>query len=456
MPATAQAPRPESPAASARAILSLGLPLVVGGLSVAGLSLANTLIAGHYSSAALAAVAVGSSYYVMFANFGTGTMLSLAPLVAHAYGAGAAARVGDYARHGGWIALGLAALLLAGLGAARPVFAWIGTDRSVVADAVAYVRALAFGMPAFLGFQALRYVSDGVGRTRPMMVIATLGLATNVLCNWLLVFGHAGLPALGATGSGAATSIAQWVMFAAMYLHVRRHAAYRPYAIFAGPARPELRRIAEILRLGLPMGGSQVAESALFSAAGLMMGTLGATIVAAHQIALNYASFTFMVAVAFAGATTIHVGHAFGRGDRAAARRAGFTGIALCALLMLGSALVVTVGRSGVAGLYSRDPAVAGLAARLLLMVAVFQVSDGLQVGAMGALRGIKDTRVPFAITIVSYWLVGFPVAYVFGLARGGGPVAVWSGLIAGLAVSALALNARYALRSRRLLAAGL
>jgi MATE family multidrug resistance protein len=456
MPATLRAPRPESYAENARAILRLGVPLVVGGLSVAGMSLANTLMAGRFSSAALAAVAVGSSYYAMFSNFGTGTMLALSPLVAHAYGAGDSARVGVYARHGGWIALGLAALLVAGLGAARPVFTWIGTDPTIVPDAVAYVHALAAGIPALLGFQALRYVSDGLGRTRPMMVIAVLGLATNVLGNWLLMYGRLGLPALGAVGCGAATAIVQWVMFAAMLAHVVRHRAYRPYGIFAGPVRPEPRRIAEILRLGVPISGSMVAESALFSAAGLMMGTLGATIVAAHQIALHYASFTVMIAVSLASATTIHVGHTLGRGERAAARVAGFTGIGICALAMLASALLLLVARGPIAFLYSPDPAVAGLAAQLLLLVAVFQVSDGLQVGAMGALRGFKDARVPLAITICAYWLVGFPIAFVLGLVRGGGPVYVWSGLIAGLAVSALALNLRYAARSRRTAAAGL
>ena len=456
MPASRRAPPSDRIAAHAGAILRLGAPLIVGGLSVAGMSLANTLMAGRYSSAALAAVAVGSSYYAIFANVGTGTMIALSPLVAHAYGAGDAGRVGEYARHGGWIALGLAALLVAGLGAARAVFTWIGIDPTVIADAVAYVHALATGIPALLGFQALRYVSDGLGRTRPMMVIAVLGLATNVLGNWLLMYGRLGLPALGAAGCGAATAIVQWVMFAAMLAHVRRHRAYRPYAIFTGFGRPAARRIAEILGLGVPIGGSMVAESALFSAAGLMMGTLGATIVAAHQIALNYASFTFMMPVALAGATTIHVGHTLGRGDRAAARLAGFTGIGLCALLMLGSALLLTGARQPIAGLYSRDPAVTGLAAQLLLLVAVFQVSDGLQVGAMGALRGFKDARVPLLITIGAYWLVGFPIAFVLGLVRGGGPAYVWSGLIAGLAVSALALNLRYAARSRRTAAASL
>ncbi|MBS0376784.1 MAG: MATE family efflux transporter [Proteobacteria bacterium] len=434
----------------ARAIARLGAPLVVGGLSVAGMWLANTVMSGHLGSEALAAVAVGSSYYAMFANFGLGAMLALAPLVAHAYGAGEEAKVGEYARQGALVAVGLAVLLSAALLAAPLAFRAIGTDPAAVPGAVAYVRALAFGLPGILGFQALRFVSDGLGRTRPMMVISVLGLAVNVLGNWLLMPGRFGLPRLGATGCGVATSFAQWLMFAAMLTHLRRHRAYRPYGLFARPFRPDAARILEILRLGFPISGAMVAESALFSTAGLMIGTLGAAIVAAHQIALNYASFTFMMPVALAGATTIHVGHTLGRGDPLAARRAGFAGIGLCALLMACSALFAAFGRDTIAGLYSRDPAVAGLAATLLVSVAVFQLSDGLQVGAMGALRGFKDTRAPLYIAIGAYWLVGFPVAFVGGLVRGGGPAAVWLGLIAGLAVSAIALNLRYAIRSRR------
>ncbi len=451
-----RAPRADGCAAHARGILRLGAPLVVGGLSVAGMTLANTLMAGHYSSAALAAVAVGQSYYAIFLNLGNGTMLALSPLVAHAYGAGDTDRIGVYARQGLWIAAGLGLVLVGALGAARAVYGWIGTDPAVVPDAVAYVHALALGLPGLLGFYALRYVSDGLGRTRPMMAIALIGLATNVVGNWLLMYGRLGLPALGPTGCGLATAAALWVMFLSMLWHVRRHRAYRPYRLFAGSARPVPARIGEILRLGLPISGAMVAENALFSTAGLMLGTLGATVVAAHQIALNYASFTFMMPVSLAAATTIHVGHALGRGDPGAARRGGYTGIALCALLMVVSALTLAVARGPIAGLYSPDPAVAGLAAQLMLLVAVFQVADGLQVGAMGALRGFKDTRVPLAIAICAYWLVGFPVAFVLGLVRGGGPVYVWSGLIAGLTASALALNLRYRLRSRRPPGAGL
>jgi MATE family multidrug resistance protein len=437
------------PFADARAILRLGLPLIIGNLSTAGMMLADTLMAGQLGGGALAAVAVGSSYYAVFMILGLGAMTALSPLVAHAYGAGRDELVGSYASHGAWIGAALAGVLVAGLMAVRPVLAWVGTDPAIVPDAVGYVHAVSAGIPGMIGFHALRAISEGLGRTRPMMVVGVLGLATNVIGNWLFMYGKYGLPALGAVGTGVATAIVQWVMFGAMAWHVRHHAAYRPYGILRRPRRPERSRLLEILRLGLPIGGSMIAECALFSAAGLMVSTLGATVVAAHQIALSWASFMFMAPVSIHSATTIHVGHALGRGDRPAARLAGFTGIGLCALLMVVSALVLTIASDGIAALYTADPAIRSFAAQLLLLAGVFQVSDGLQVGAMGALRGFKDARVPLAITIGSYWAVGFPLALYGGIVRGGGPAGVWWGLIAGLSVSAAFLNLRFARMSR-------
>jgi MATE family multidrug resistance protein len=284
-----------------------------------------------------------------------------------------------------------------------------------------------------------------------MMVVGLVGLAANIGGNWIFMYGHFGMPALGAIGTGVATALVQWIMFGCMLFHVLRHRVYRPYALFSRRELPDGRRIREILGLGIPIGGSMVAESALFSAAGLMMGTLGETTVAAHQIALNYAAFMFMTPVSMHSATTIHVGHALGRGAGADARRAGFVGIGLCTLLMVGSALVLSVANDAIAAMYTHDVPVRSLAARLLLLAGVFQVSDGLQVGAMGALRGFKDARWPLGITIASYWAVGFPLAFWGGIVQGGGPVSVWWGLIAGLTVSALLLNLRYVAVSRRL-----
>jgi MATE family multidrug resistance protein len=385
----------------------------------------------------------------VFMILGLGAMTALSPLVAHAYGAGRNELVGAYAGQGAWIAAVLAVLLVAGLWLVRPVLLWVGTDAAVVPAAVGYVYAISAGIPGMLGYHALRAISEGLGRTRPMMVVGVLALATNVAGNWVFMYGKFGFPALGAVGTGVATAIVQWVMFGLMLLHVARHPAYRPYRILARPGPPERTRLLEILRLGLPIGGSMIAECALFSAAALMVSTLGATIVGAHQIALNWASFMFMAPVSIHSATTIHVGHALGRGDRAAARRAGFTGIGLCGVLMLGSALVLSVASDGIAALYTADPAVRSVAAQLLLLAGVFQVSDGLQVGAMGALRGFKDAHAPLAITIGSYWAIGFPLALYGGIVRGGGPVGVWWGLIAGLSASALLLNLRFARLSR-------
>jgi MATE family multidrug resistance protein len=442
-------PRPPATRASgvradATAILTLGLPLLVNNLALAGMSVADTVMGGRLGGQALAAIAVGVSYYQIFMISGLGIMMALSPLVAHAYGSGDDAGVGDYARHGAVIGGVLTLVLVAGLVAVGPVLALIGTAPAIIPDAVGFVHSMAFGIPAFVGFQALRFVSEGTGRTQPMMVVAVLGLAFNVFANWVFMYGRLGMPALGPVGTGVATALVWWVMFAALAAYVARHPAYRPYAIFRRPRLPTLARSREILGLGLPFAGSMLAEGGLFSAAGLMIGTLGATRVAAHQIALNYAALMFMAPLAFHSATTICVGHALGRGAPAAARRAGFVGIALCGSLMLLSAIVIAFGSEAIAALYTTDAEVRRLAAGLLLYAALFQLSDGLQVGAAGALRGFKDARVPLVIAIAAYWGVGFPLAFVLGVVRGGGPASVWIGLIAGLTVCALALNGRY------------
>jgi MATE family multidrug resistance protein len=199
-----------------------------------------------------------------------------------------------------------------------------------------------------------------------------------------------------------------------------------------------------MLALGLPISGSVVSEGGLFVAAALIIGTLGGAQVAAHQIALNYASFMFMAPLALHSATTIHVGHQVGAGRVRRGRRAGFVGIAICGGLMVVSALVIVVANRAIADVYTDDAAVLAMAATLLLFAALFQVSDGLQIGAAGALRGFKDAKVPMALNFTSYWGVGFPLAWWLGIVRGMGPVGVWIGLVAGLTACAIALNLRY------------
>jgi len=198
------------------------------------------------------------------------------------------------------------------------------------------------------------------------------------------------------------------------------------------------------LRVGLPIAGSVLAEGGLFVAAALIMGSMGAVSAGAHQIALNYAAFMFMVPLAISSATTIHVGHILGRNNQRAARAAGFVGIGLCAIVMACSAIVILFCNRQIAALYTNDPTVGDLAAALLLYAALFQISDGLQVGASGALRAFKDTALPMLLCVISYWAVGFALAYVSGVLRHAGPPGVWLGLTVGLSVSAVLLIARY------------
>ena len=209
-----------------------------------------------------------------------------------------------------------------------------------------------------------------------------------------------------------------------------------------------------ILGLGLPIAGSVVSEGALFAVAALLMSTLGTEIVAAHQIAISYASLMFMIPLSLHSATTIHVGHQVGRGDLLAGRNAGWSGIAMCGIVMALSSIVILAAREPIAAAYTSDLSVRELAVWLLLFVAAFQIPDGLQVGAAGALRGFKDANVPMGLNFAAYWLIGFPAAWWFGIRQGFGPSGIWAGLIAGLVTCAVFLLLRFRQTTQRRLAA--
>lgn len=406
--------------------------------------LVNTIVAGRLGPEPLAGVAVGGSYYQMFWLFGLGVLMSISPMVAHSYGGGRDADVGRRFRQGVWLALMLAVPLVVLLTCVEPLLGWFGTDPRAIPHAAGYVYAMCFGMPAMLVFLAHRYTSEGIGWTRPIMYTAVVGLATNLAGNSLFALGGLGIPSQGARGCGIATALACWAMLATMHVYQRRHAIYRRFALFERFDAPDRAALSEILALGLPISGSVVSEGALFAVAALLMSTLGTEIVAAHQVALSYASLMFMIPLSFHSATTIHVGHQLGRGDVIAGRNAGWSGIVMCGLVMALSSLVLLAARDGIASAYTTDVDVRELAAWLLLFVAAFQVPDGLQVGAAGALRGFKDANVPMALNFTAYWLVGFPAAWWFGIRQGAGPSGIWSGLIVGLCTCAVFLIWRY------------
>ncbi len=437
--------QPQPVLRQAAGLLVLAGPLIANNLSIAGMGFADTVMAGRLGTADLAAVAVGSMVWMVTFLFGLGVLMAMSPTAAHSVGACRPEEVGRDARQCLWLSQALAVIGILALRSAGWLLERIGVDPAIIPLTVGYLDAIAWGLPAMYAYLSLRFMSEGVGWTRPIAYVAFVALIVNVAGNWVLMFGHLGFPRLGAVGCGAASAISMWVMFAFMGIYVRRQRRYRQYGFFGRFDWPDPTRIRALLALGLPIAVSVMSEAGLFSAVGLLMGTLGATVVAAHQIAINYSAVMFMIPLAIHSALTIQVGHCVGRGDLEMARRTGFIGIAICGGFMLVSAIFMLMFRETIAGFYSSDPDVRPLAAALLTMSMIFQVSDGLQVGAAGALRGYKDTRIPMLLNFGSYWGVAFPLAWYLGVYAERGPQAVWIGLIVGLTLTAVTLNARFA-----------
>jgi MATE family, multidrug efflux pump len=434
----------------ARSIGVLAAPLLINNLGVGGMLSADTIMAGRLGPDALAAVAVGANFVGIFHFAAIGILMALAPLVAHAYGARRHHVIGNYVRQGLWLAALLSILLIAGLMTAHPVLLLIGVPADTAELASRYVTAFAAGVPALCGFYALRFGSEGIGWTRPVMYTAIVGLIANIALCYVLMYGHFGVPAMGVVGTGLATAITWWLLFGILWIYVRRHDVYKPYATLQQLEAPQPAKLREIARLGAPIAGSLVLEGGMFNAAALLLVTFGAAVIASHAIAINYAALMFMIPLSLNSATTIHVGHRLGAGDEKGARRAAFTGVGMGVVVMALSALVMVLARRQIAGLYTADQQVLNLAASLLLYAAVFQIADGVQVCTAGALRGYKDTRIPLIVNLFAYWGIGFPLAWWYGVSQERGAPGVWIGLIAGLFVAALLLMVRLLWITRR------
>jgi MATE family multidrug resistance protein len=335
----------------------------------------------------------------------------------------------------------------------RPLRA-LGYD-AVLAHAIGrYLQALAWGAPAFLGFAVLRSLLAALSHTRSVMIVLLVCVPANAALQWVLIHGRLGAPALGLLGSGYASAATQWLMLAGLAAAGRlvpRFAALRIWRNMFAAHWPQL---AAILRLGLPIGALRGIEAGLFASAGVLMGLLGAAALGAHQLVINCASVSFMVPLGLSQAATVRVGLELGAGRAEAARRAGFTALALGVLFMAAAALVMLAVPRAIIAAYIdiADPAnraTVAIARRLIAIAALFQVVDGIQVIAAGALRGYKDTLIPMLLATCGYWCVGFAGGYLFAFRLGYGPVGLWWGLALGLAVVALLLTSRLRLLAR-------
>jgi MATE family multidrug resistance protein len=427
-----------------RATVHLALPLIAAQLAAIGSNVIDALLAGHVSAHVLGAVAVGASIWSLAIVSGIGMMMAVPPSVAQLDGAGRRPEVGAVFHQALWLALGMGVLLWFAVRHAAPLIDLIGVTPSLRDEVQRFLLAISWGAPALTCYFALRGLSEGLSLTRPSMYFSLGGLALLVPLGYVLMFGKLGIPPQGAHGCGVATATVLWLEMLAFACYVMRHRNYRGLGLFDHFERPQLRRIGALIHIGLPMAVSLLAEAGLFVATALIIATLGEDVIASHQVALNIASLFFMIPLGLAMAITVRVGNAVGRGDARGVRYAGFCGIGLTLLTQLFSAGLMLTLPHYIAALYTNDPKVIALAMQLIMLAGLFQFSDGIQVASNGALRGLKDTRIPMAITLFAYWIIGMPVGWWLAFHHGLGARGMWMGLIAGLSVAAVMLFTRF------------
>lgn len=434
--------------AEVAANLRLALPLIAAQIAAVGMGTIDTIYAGRLGPQPLAAVAVAVNIATLFLIFFMGLLMACSPIAAQLHGAGRPlAEIGAFLRRSRRFALatGLVWTLLLNL-AGPPMLRALGLSAATTADAVEFLRWYSgVGLMTALWF-ALRFGAEGLGEVRPIVVAALVGPAANALLGWLLVFGAFGLPGLGIKGLGLASTLATALMVAVLAWQYRRVPLLRATrdADAAGGRTIAGEGGREILKLGLPIAAIITAEGGLFVLTALLMARFGESTVAAYQVAINFSSLVFMIPLGVAMATTVRVGHAAGAGDHRAARSRGYTGVLLGGLNAASNAAIMLLCTGLIVAGYTEDPAIARQATGFLWLAAAFQLFDGLQATANGALRGLKDTRVPMLITLVSYWVVGMPVAWWLAFRAGLGPAGLWWGLTAGLGMAALGLSLRF------------
>lgn len=427
----------------------LAWPIVVGQLATVGMAVVDVAMAGHASAQDLAGVSIGVSIWNMLILGLIGLMMAISPVVAHHVGAGRTQAIASDVRQALWLALvaGLLAMVVANL--STLVFDVMQLEPYVHDLAVAFVRVTSLALPLFAAYRVLYGYSTSLNQTKPLMLIALASLALNIVVNSLLVFGTLGFPRLGGLGCAWATLITVAFNLLALLAWMHKSAIYRATWPLAQFERPRWTPIKGLLKLGLPIGITYFAETSAFSLIALLIAGFGSTEVAAHQIALNFSSVVFMVPLSLGLALLTRVGQSLGAAEPVQARYQAWVGVGLGLAFAVVSALLIVLLRTPIASAYTTDEAVITLTTQLLLLAALFQLSDATQVIASCAVRGYKVTRAPMAIHLTAFWLFSLPLGYVLGLAPDWAPLrpvqpmgaaGFWIALVVGLTIAAIGL----------------
>jgi MATE family multidrug resistance protein len=442
---------PPAPRASvggqARALLSLGLPLIGSHIAQVLIGVTDTVMLGWYDVIDLAALSVsGPIFYIVFL-FGSGFAWAVTPMVATALSQDDERQVRRVTRMGLWLSAFFGLLITPLFFFSEAIFLAIGQEVDVARQAGLYMPFLGLGLIPALLVQVLKSYLSALELTRAILLAVIGSAILNAIANYLFIFGNFGAPELGIVGAGIASLVSHTTSLGALCVYA---ALKRPdHALFRNLHRPDPEILRAVFVIGLPIGLTLLAEVGLFAASSIMMGWLGAVPLAAHGIALQISSLTFMIPLGLSQAVTVRVGRAWGRHDAEEMRAAAIAG-----MILAGIAVVITIAAfllipEILIGLFidpedPARPAILATGVALLAMAALFQLVDFGQVMGLGMLRGVQDTRIPMIMAIISYWLIGLPVSYLVGFTAGWGGVGVWLGLTVGLAAACICMQARF------------
>jgi MATE family multidrug resistance protein len=419
-------------------MLRLAVPIVLSDLGWMSMGIVDTMMVGRITpgtATAIGAVSIGSIFFQTLAMLVGGIMLGLDTLVSHAYGAGNREDCHRSLLHGLYLVVPSAPLLMGTLWLAVPLFRLFGYEAALLHEISRFLHALVWSMPPLFVYFAFRRYLQATSRARPVMFTLVTANLINLAGDWILIYGHLGAPALGTVGSALSTAAARLYMATLL-------AGYT--LLKDGPWRislcPDWARLRRLLQLGFPAAGQISIEIAVFAAAGALIGKLGGVPLAAHQLAINTVSVTYMVPLGIGSAAAVRVGQALGRGDPRSAARSGWMAIILGGVFMFCCGLALIAFPRVIGRVYTTDAAVIEAAVTLLAVGAVFQLFDGVQVCATGALRGTGDTRTPMLCHLIAYWVIGLPLGYVLCFMAGLGAAGIWTGLCVGLVLIGIVL----------------
>jgi MATE family multidrug resistance protein len=429
----------------------LAYPVIIGQLGFIMMGVVDSVMVGEIGAAPLAGASLGNSFFFLIFIIGLGVAMSVTPLIAILVGAERFSECGIYFRQSLIVNMSLGLILMVIIVFCSDLFEFFNQPPEVATQASSYAKIIALSiLPAML-FHTYKQFIEGFSIMIPAMVIAITANIINAFANWVFIYGNLGMPALGLDGAGWATFSSRVFMALIIALYVMNKEFFKKYDVNFHFRNVNFKVIKKILQIGLPSGFQYFFEVGAFSFAVIMIGWLGTNPLAAHQIAINLASITFMSVLGISAAGGIRVGNEVGKKDISEVRRAGFTAIIMGASVMFICGIIFITFNKFLPTLYIDDAAVVKIASSLLIIAAIFQVSDGTQGVGIGVLRGLMDVKIPTLITFVAYWVIALPIGYVLGFIFDFGVQGVWVGLLLGLTASATMLTIRFNIKSKHL-----